>query len=139
MNDPLDDLHSYLTNQGYQNVFVDGFVALAPTESDTNKNQINIQSEPSTTNVEMGVRKINWGIYVKNKDKEVARNTSKSIRNLLLNLGGKLVPGSNTVFWHKIYIVTEPYFWGVSEQNENIYLTRYQAIINDKDINTIYN
>lgn len=138
MNDPINDLQAYLTAQGYTNVFIDGFVVF-PTESDNNNNQINIQSEPSSTDIEVGFRQISWGIYVKNKDKEIAKNTAKSIRTLLLNNGGKLVAGMNSVVFKKIWVATEPYFWGVSNNNENIYLTRYQAIIRDTDINMVYN
>lgn len=139
MTDPLIDLQQYLVSQSYQNVFIDGFKALVPNEETQNYNQINIQSEPSDTGVEVGYRAINWGIYVKNKDQQTARQISMNLRKLLLNNGGKLVAGADTVFWHKIYIVTEPYYWGMTETNEHIYLARYEAFINDTDINTIYN
>lgn len=138
MNDPHDDIQAYLTAQGYLNVFVDGFVVF-PYETDANYNQINVQSEPSSTEIEVGYRKITFGIYVKNRSKEIARFFSKKIRKLLLNNGGKLVADTNSVVFKKIWVATEPYFWSLTQNNENIYLTRYQAMIRDTEIDTVYN
>lgn len=138
MNDPFEDIQAYLAAQSYENVFIDGFVVY-PIEDIKNNNQINIQGEPSSTDIEVGYRELIWGIYVKNKDKETAKNIAKSIRKLLLNKGGKLVVGANSVVFKKIWIVTEPYFWGKTSNNQEIYLTRYKAVISDTDINTVYN
>ena len=137
MTDPLDNIQTYLTTQGYQNVFIDGFVVF-PGEDENNYNQVNIQSEPSSTDIEVGFREVDWGIYVKNRDKETAKNTAKAIRTLLLNKCGKLVAGLNSVVFKKIWVSTEPYFWSLTQNNENIYLARYKAIISDTDIKTVY-
>lgn len=137
MNDPFNDIQAYLSSEGFLNVFIDGFVGF-PGENLNNYNQINIQSEPSTTGIEVGFRELKWGIYVKNKDKELAKTISKSVRVALLNKGGKLVAGVNSTVFKKIWVATEPYFWSLTQNNENIYLARYQAVISDTDIVTVY-
>lgn len=134
--DHLEDIQSFLTTNSFSNVFIDGFVVF-PGESLNNYNQINIQSEPVTSS-KLGQANIIFGIYVKNKDKETAKNTSKSIRQLLLKSGGKIV-NTSTIIFKRFFVDAEPYFWGVSENGENIYLTRYSAITNNLDINTIFN
>ena len=139
MNNPLSDIRELLLNNNLKNIFLDGFVV--SNDETINDNQINIQSEPSNTQSFVNARSINFGIYNKNSDKEKAIEISRMIRNILLNFYGTISPATlsdTKVRFHIIKVVTEPYFWGVTSNNSNIYLSRYEAIINDTDINNIY-
>jgi hypothetical protein len=134
MQDPLQNVKTYLLTQGLENIFIDGFVVVADRNSDVNYNQINIQSEPSSTPSEYGHRYIEFGIYVKNKSQQTARDQAKQIRDLLGNKGGKLGTGIGAVAFKKITCITEPYNWSADTNNINIYLVRFSAIISDTDV-----
>jgi hypothetical protein len=134
MQDPFKNIKTYLQANGFTNIFLDGFVIVPDKNSDSNYSQINIQSEPSSVPAEYGHRYLDFGIYIKNKDQQVSRDQCKAIRYLLGNKGGRLAPGTDAVPFKKIICTTEPYAWSVDNNNENIYLARFQAIISDTDV-----
>jgi hypothetical protein len=139
MNNPLSDIRQLLLNNNLKNIFLDGFVV--SSDALINDNQITIQSEPSSTQSFVNTRKVSFAVYNKNSDKEKAIETSRIIRNILLNFFGTVTTANYTdtkVRFHIIKVVTEPYFWGVASNNSNIYLSRYEAIINDTDIANVY-
>ncbi|MDZ4786727.1 MAG: hypothetical protein SGJ02_11700 [bacterium] len=133
-----ENIRTYLIAQGFTNIVFDDWKVFLPESNAQNHNQIMIKSEPSSTPSESSLSRLIFGIYVKNSDMKLAISNSNAIANKLRNLGGKLVPGTTYVPFKRIFVDTEPYFYGKSSNNENIYLTRFSCFINNTDIDTIY-
>jgi hypothetical protein len=135
MNYPLIDIRQILINAGITStIVIDGFEVGAEAET---KNQVNIQSEPSSTRAMQHWRQIQFSIYNKHQDKETCIAISRQIRGVLINYFGSLA-GTDTVRFKIIKCVSEPYFWGESDDGANIYMSKYEAVINDTDISSIY-
>jgi hypothetical protein len=139
MNRPEADIREFLINNNITNVFLDGFIAIALNESNQQYNQVNIKAElSSATPVEYPIRRLRASIYTKDVDTQNSYNINQKIRNLLHNKGGKLatqIPGSEPVLFQKIYCINEPCFWGKTDNNETIYLSRFEYIVTDSDAN----
>lgn len=131
MNNPLLDIRQVLIDDGITTpIVIDGF------EVD-DKILINIQSEPNIIEINQHYRQLSFSIYVKNPDKNAGITEAKNIVNILANKFGRLA-GFNTVFFHKIKCISSPYFWGQSSDGSNIYMSKFESVINDTELSSIY-
>ena len=132
MNHPLIDIRQILINNNITiPIVIDGFVI------DDTRSQINIQSEPSSIRSMQHHRTISFSIYSKGIDREQTILTTTKIQNILNNFFGGLDTATSVRFL-MIKCVTASYFWGQAKNGDNIYMSKYEAVINDTDIKSIY-
>ena len=132
MNNPLIDIRQILINNNITiPIVIDGFVI------DDTRSQINIQSEPSSIRSMQHHRTISFSIYSKGIDREQTILTTTKIQNILNNFFGGLDTATSVRFL-MIKCVTASYFWGQAKNGDNIYMSKYEAVINDTDIKSIY-
>lgn len=140
MNNPLRDIRQILINAGItQTIVIDDFV-VSSNPTITN-NQVNIESEPSPrVGINQHARTIIFSIYNRNMSKDIAFETSKIIFKKLNNYFGNLGT-ADSVRFHRIACITPPYIYNTSGRTANhtiMYLSRYEAVINDTEITSIY-